>query len=63
VSIAKRFENRGVHVLDLIQAGNNGLLEAINEVSRMDDVPFSVHATPYIAGAIRDALAANSQSS
>lgn len=58
VTIAERYPPNQLHILDLIQAGNNGLLTAIQTLrdSSADSFPF--HATPLIERAIAEAVAA-----
>jgi len=48
VSIAQRYPNPRVHTLDLIIAGNNGLLEALKTFRDSHEESFSAYATPYI---------------
>ena len=61
VAIAERHQNQGVHILDLIQIGNQGLLDAVRIPS--DDLPdgFAAYASPYIESAIRKHIATPSE--
>ena len=52
VSIAKNYINKGVPFLDLISAGNNGLLEAVGKFEYTKGNKFSTYATPVIKGKI-----------
>jgi len=55
VAIARRHANEKIHILDLIQHGNNGLLQAARSLSGSAPGSFSDYATDYIERAIRDA--------
>lgn len=48
VAIAKKFLNSGVDILDLIQAGNEGLIKAVNRYNYRMGVKFSTYATYWI---------------
>ena len=48
VAIAKKFLNSGVDILDLIQAGNEGLIKAVNRFNYRMGVKFSTYATYWI---------------
>lgn len=55
VEIAERFRHEEIHILDLIQKGNDGLLEALRGLGPNERDGFAKHATPYIERAIREA--------
>ncbi|MCI7463299.1 MAG: sigma-70 family RNA polymerase sigma factor, partial [Campylobacter sp.] len=57
VSIAKRFTNRGLPFLDLIQEGNIGLMKAIDKFEYRKGYKFSTYATWWIRQAISRAIA------
>ena len=57
VSIAERYRNDRIHILDLIQKGNAGLLRAVQTSSDSSGDSFSAHATGYIERAIAEAIA------
>lgn len=59
VSIAKRYIGRGVLFLDLIQAGNLGLLEAVNKFDVNKGYKFSTYATWWIRQGITRDIAEN----
>ena len=52
-SIARRFQNRGVEMEDLIQIGCIGLLKASDKFDTSYDVRFSTYAVPMITGEIK----------
>jgi RNA polymerase primary sigma factor len=60
VSIAKRFRNRGMTLLDLIQEGNRGLMHAVGKFECSRGNRFSTYATWWIRQAIRAALPSQS---
>jgi len=55
VFIAERNNNDRIHILDLIIAGNEGLLEALKSFPDSTEDSFSVYAVPYIERAISQA--------
>jgi DNA-directed RNA polymerase sigma subunit (sigma70/sigma32) len=57
VSIAERYCGGRVHILDLIQSGNSGLLHAVQNVGDFHYDRFSSYATPHIERAIAEAKA------
>jgi RNA polymerase primary sigma factor len=57
VSIAKRYRNRGLSFLDLIQEGNKGLMRAVDKYEPSLDFKFGTYATWWIRQAITRALA------
>ena len=56
VSIAKCYANRGIHIMDLIQEGNTGLLNAVNRFEYTRGYKFSIYATWWVRRAMRRAL-------
>jgi len=61
VSIAKRYRNRGMSFLDLIQEGNTGLMRAVDKFEYARGYKFSTYATWWIRQAITRAIADQSR--
>lgn len=57
VSIAKRYRNRGLSFLDLIQEGNTGLMRAVDKFESERGFKFSTYATWWVRQAISRAIA------
>ncbi|MBO7726850.1 MAG: sigma-70 family RNA polymerase sigma factor [Thermoguttaceae bacterium] len=57
VSIAKKYRNRGMSFLDLVQEGNTGLMRAVDKFEYQQGFKFSTYATWWIRQAITRAIA------
>jgi RNA polymerase primary sigma factor len=57
VSIAKKYRNRGLSFLDIIQEGNTGLMRAVDKYEYKRGYKFSTYATWWIRQAITRAIA------
>jgi len=56
VAVAKRFQNRGVELIDLIGYGTLGLIEAVSRFDVSKGFRFSTYAEPWIEKAIREGI-------
>ena len=61
VAISKKYQNRGLSYLDLIQEGNTGLLKAVDKFEYRRGFKFSTYATWWIRQAITRAIADHSR--
>jgi RNA polymerase primary sigma factor len=57
IAIAKKYANRGLHFLDLIQEGNIGLMKAVDKFEYRRGYKFSTYATWWIRQAVSRAIA------
>ena len=57
ISIAKKYVNRGMHFLDLIQEGNIGLMKAVDKFEYRRGWKFSTYATWWVRQAVTRSLA------
>ena len=62
VSIAKKYVGHGIELMDLIQEGNEGLLEAVNRFDPNKKVKFSTYASYWIKNSILSKFDAKSKS-
>ena len=62
ISTAKKYQNRGISFLDLIQEGNMGLIKAVDKFEYRRGFKFSTYATWWIKQTIIRAIADNSRS-
>ncbi len=61
VWVAKKFQGRGLDILDLTQAGNMGLMKAINKFKLSEGKRLTTFAVYYIRGAVQRAIAESSR--
>jgi DNA-directed RNA polymerase sigma subunit (sigma70/sigma32) len=59
VDTARKYEGRGVHMLDLIMAGNEALMAAVESFDGKSGERLAVHAEPWIRRAIEEKLRAS----
>ena len=61
VALAEQYRQHNVHILDLIQKGNEGLIHTLQTLSEYDQKSFAELATPHIENAIKRAIASPEQ--
>ena len=61
VALAEQYRQHDVHILDLIQKGNEGLIHTLQTLSEYDQKSFAELATPPIENAIKRAIASPEQ--
>ena len=61
VAIAEQYRKHDIHILDLIQKGNEGLLHTLQTLREDDQSSFAEQATPHIENAIKRAIASPEQ--
>jgi DNA-directed RNA polymerase sigma subunit (sigma70/sigma32) len=61
VMIAEHYRDRGIHLLDLIQSGNLGLLASLESRRQGDDSGFGLLATRHVERAIQESVATSAQ--
>ncbi|MDR1290440.1 MAG: sigma-70 family RNA polymerase sigma factor, partial [Planctomycetaceae bacterium] len=61
ISVAKKYRNRGINFLDLIQEGNTGLMRAVDKFEYRRGFKFSTYATWWIRQAITRSIAEQSR--
>lgn len=61
VALAEQYRQHNVHILDLIQKGNEGLIHTLQTLSEYDQESFAELAAPHIENAIKRAIASPEQ--